>query len=210
VFAASLFTVSDLFVTHYVFLQPLVLAVVALALDAAVSAPTQPARTRLVLLRAARAGAAIVLLLWVILDLTSTIRYHHALSISGGLADHSDASYHLAYYLQYNGMGSPIALDWGLDAPVRYLTNGAVTPIEIFGYASPAAPDADFGARLASFLENPDNRYLLHAPSATVFAGRREAFLQAAQALGYRTALEQQFGQRDGTPLYEIWRAVLP
>jgi hypothetical protein len=57
VFAASLFTVSDLFVTHYVLLQPLVLAVVALALDAAGSAPTQPARTRVVLpTRGARRG----------------------------------------------------------------------------------------------------------------------------------------------------------
>ncbi len=202
VFAASLFTVSDLFVTHYVLLQPLLVAVVALALDAVV---TTRARN-LVPPRIAQAAVGIVLLLWIVLDLSSTIRYHYALSVSGGLADHSDAGYHLAYYLQYNGMGSPVVLDWGIDAPVRYLTNGAVTPIEIFGYESLAAPNAEFSARLAPFLDNPDNRYLLHAPSSTVFAGRREAFLQAVQDRGHHAAMEQQFGQRDGAPLYEIWR----
>jgi hypothetical protein len=31
-----------------------------------------------------------------------------------------------------------------MDATVRFLSRGTVTPIEIFGYASPAAPDADF------------------------------------------------------------------
>jgi hypothetical protein len=136
------------------------------------------------------------------------VRYHQALAASGGLADHSDASYHLAYHLRYNGMGAPVALDWGMDAPVRYLTAGTVTPIEIFGYASPAAPDEGFAARLAPFLDNPDNRYLLHAPGATVFAGRREAFLAHVAARGAEATLEASFGQRDGTPIYEIWRVA--
>jgi hypothetical protein len=152
----------------------------------------------------------LALLGWLALDLASTIRYHYTLSVSGGLAGHSDASYHLAYYLQYNGMGSPVVLDWGIDAPVRYLTSGAVTPLEIFGYASVAAPDSEFDARLAPFLDNLDNRYLLHAPSAAVFSGRREAFLRAIQARGYSAVLEQQFDQRDGAPLYEIWRVAAP
>jgi hypothetical protein len=212
VFAASLFTVSDLFVTHYILLQPLLIAVVALALAAAGGAGNSPAgrATAGITVRARRIAVGAVLLAWIALDLSTTIRYHYTLSVSGGLADHSDASYHLAYYLRYNGMGAPVVLDWGIDAPVRYLTAGAVTPIEIFGYASPAAPDAGFSTLLGSFLDNPDNRYLLHAPSATVFDGRREAFLQAVEMRGYQAVLEQQFGQRDGTPLYEIWRAGPP
>ena len=114
------------------------------------------------------------------LDVQTTVRYHQALAASGGLADHSDASYHLAYHLQNNGLGAPIALDWGMDAPVRYLTRGTVTPIEIFGYASPAEVDAGFAERLAPFLDNPDNVYLLHAPGFEVFHGRRAAFLAEA------------------------------
>ena len=212
VFAASLFTVSDLFITHYVFLQPLLVAVAALALAAAGGEGAGEVRHAAsgMTLRTRQIAVGAVLLAWIALDLSATVHYHYTLSVSGGLADHSDASYHLAYYLQYNGMGAPIALDWGIDAPVRYLTSGAVTPIEIFGYASPSAPDAGFDMRLGSFLDNPDNRYLLHAPSATVFDGRRAAFLQAVEARGHQAWLEQQFGQRDGTPLYEIWRAGPP
>jgi hypothetical protein len=218
VFAASLFTISDLFVTHYVLLQPLLVAVAALGLAACWAGKTAEQgghRTQNVAKTplpqtVRRAAVAAMLLLWISLDLAAAVRYHAALSVSGGLADHSDAGYHLAYYLQFNGMGAPIALDWGIDAPVRYLTNGAVTPLEIFGYAAVAAPDEGFDERLAPFLNNPDNRYLLHAPSATVFGGRREAFLRAVQARGATAELEQTFAQRDGAPLYEIWRIVGP
>ncbi|MCB0061372.1 MAG: hypothetical protein KDE19_04635, partial [Caldilineaceae bacterium] len=166
--AASLFTISDLFVTHYALLHPLLVAIIAIAFSALFWTNQSSAWWQ-------RLGYLCVLL-WFLLDLTATLRYHSALTRSGGLADHSDASYHLAYYLRYNGFGAPIALDWGFDATVRYLSQGTVTPIEIFGYASPQAPDADFAARLQPFLENSDNVYLLHVSHATVFAGRRERF----------------------------------
>lgn len=207
VFAASLFTISDLFVTHYVLLQPLLVGVAALGAGAWLEHP--PVRAGMTPPRSLSAMTPVLaglLAIWLVTDLGATLGYHRALAQSGGLADHSDASYHLAYHLQYNGMGAPIALDWGMDAPVRYLSQGTVTPIEIFGYASPDAPDAEFAARLAPFLENPDNTYLLHAPPATVFQGRREAFFAAIAAAGRTPMLEQQFAQRNGAPLYEIWR----
>lgn len=224
VFSASLFTVSDLFVTHYVLLQPLLICIVALALAALIGVDVLPTSNRFQPVshglapdfnrgraaRARRAAGVALLITWLALDLTTSLAYHRALAQSGGLADHSDASYHLAYHLQYNGMGAPIALDWGIDAPVRYLTRGSVTPIEIFGYGAPDAPDDQFAARLAPFLANPDNRYLLHAPTATVFAGRREAFTAAVQSAGLYAEIEQIFTQRDGVPLYEIWRVIAP
>ncbi len=193
--AASCFTISDLFVTHYALIQPLTVTVAALGLGLAWQ-------------RWGRLRWALLLLVvaWVALDLRPTLLYHQALGRSGGLADHSDASYHLAYHLRYNGLGAPIALDWGMDAPIRFLSENTVRPIEIFGYVSPAAPDENFVARLDSFLGNPDNVYLLHAPGQTVFAGRREAFQEALAAQGKSATLEQTFTQRDGTPLYELWR----
>lgn len=212
---ASVFTVSDLFITHYALLQPLVLAIAGLAMagGSGVPSPADGARPE----GSSRAGErpplgisqlliGAVFVAWVASDLASTVFYHRALAQSGGLADHSDASYHLAYHLRYNGMGAPLALDWGIDAPVRYLSQGAVTPIEIFGYASPAAPDDGFAARLAPFLENPDNVYLLHSEGATVFAGRRESFLEAATRAELRPVLERTFAQRDGMPLFELWK----
>lgn len=196
----SLFTVSDLFITHYALIQPVVIGVVALAAAFCLAgAAVRSIRWRMLVI-------SVVLGLWLVLDLTNTLHYHTALTRSGGLADHSDASYHLAYHLRYNGLGAPIALDWGFAAPVRYLSEGTVQPIEIFGYESFAGPDDAFLARLEPFLANPDNVYLLHAPVATVFAGRREAFFAEAARLGHELILEQTFTQRDGTPLYELWR----
>ena len=212
---ASVFTVSDLFITHYALLQPLMLAIAGLAMAGGLGLPSPDggAAPEIASRTKGRPSLAVSQLLigavfvaWVATDLASTVFYHRALAQSGGLADHSDAGYHLAYHLRYNGMGAPLALDWGIDAPVRYLSQGAVTPIEIFGYASPAAPDDGFAARLAPFLENPDNVYLLHSEGATVFAGRRESFLGAATQAGLRPVLERTFAQRDGTPLFELWK----
>ena len=203
----SLITISDLFITHYALMQPLIISTVALGLTAAVNGqstprwPSQSARLWLLI------G---IMLLWLGFDGRATVRYHATLRQSGGLADHSDFSYHLAYYLQYNGLGAPIALDWGLDAPVRYLSQGTVTPIEIFGYGSPTAPDPDFGQRLRLFLENPDNVYLLHTPAATSFQGRREQFFSAITQASRQAHLDMTFTQRDGTPLVELWRVLPP
>ncbi len=215
VVGASIFTVSALFITHYALVQPLLLAVIGLAMAAALGGPpdagryagehTPNAGTRSSLaISQLLIGAVFVA--WLAADLANTSFYHRALAESGGLADHSDATYHLAYDLRYNGMGAPLALDWGIDAPVRFLSQGTVTPIEIFGYASPTAPDDAFAARLAPFLENPDNVYLLHSEGATVFAGRRERFLAAAAQAGLTPVLERTFAQRDGTPLFELWK----
>ena len=198
--AASCFTISDLFITHYALLQPLTVTVAALGLALAWQR-WGPGRLGIV-----RWGVVALVMVWVALDVLPTLRYHQTLAQSGGLADHSDASYHLAYHLRYNGLGAPVALDWGMDATVRYLSENTVRPIEIFGYESPAAPDEQFVERLGIFLGNPDNIYLLHAPGQTVFAGRREVFLAEVAARGQRVTLERTFTQRDGTPLYELWR----
>ncbi len=195
----SLFTLSDLFITHYALVQPLIIAVIALAL-AAIASPQ----------RYIRLGLIALIVLWVAADLAATLRYHATLTRSGGLADHSDVTYHLAYALRYQGLGAPLALDWGFDAPVRYLSEGTVTPIELFGYRSPAAPDQEFGERLQLFLGNADNVYLLHTPDATIFQGRRQAFFAAVNAAGLHARLESSFAQRDGTPTIELWRVLPP
>jgi len=202
----SLFTVSDLFLTHYALLQPYVVGVVGIALGTICLYPGAGRRHSRGSARQNYVGATIVLTLWLIFDLTATLQTHQSLKRSGGLAGHSDAAYHLAYHLRYNGLGAPIALDWGFDATVRYLTENTVTPIEIFGYASPAEPDPEFAARLELFIHNPDNVYLLHPSDQTAFAGRRERFFQVAEANGLTPLLEATFSERDGAELVELWR----
>ena len=143
-----------------------------------------------------------------LLDLRATAAYHNALTRSGGLVDHSDASYRLAFDLRHGGLGAPIVLDWGLEAPIRFLSEGSVTPIEIFGYASLLEPDEGYRRRLELFLDNGDNVYLLRAPGNELFQGRRIAFERLVMERNGRLQREQIYSQRDGTPLYERWRVL--
>ena len=239
-FAGSLFTVSDLFITHYALLHPLVIAVTAIGLhemwgwlpSAGAADAGQPdpspgghrrawadARQRL-RRRAARVAKmpstgyasalrfliALLICAWALLDLRATAAYHSALTRSGGLVDHSDASYHLAFDLRYGGLGAPIVLDWGMEAPIRFLSEGSVTPLEIFSYASLLEPDEAFSQRLAPFLDSADNVYLLRSEGNELFRGRRAAFERLVTARNGRLQREEVYSQRDGTPLYERWR----
>lgn len=206
----SLFTVSDLFITHYALIHPLAVAVAGIALaslfDPPFSASYQASHGRSLGDYARSAILSGMILLWFAFDLSATVAYHRDLARSGGLADHADTTYRLAYHLRYNGLGAPIALDWGLDAPVRYLSEGTVQPIEIFGYTSLTEPDEDFVRRLEPFLANLDNVYLLRAPGQGIFQGRRQIFFEQVEALRRDAILEQTFAQRDGLPLFEVWR----
>lgn len=197
--ALSLVTVSDFFITHYSLLLPLLIGLTAIS-------GAEVAGRWLHTPRVTLGGMGAALALWVALNGAATVQYHRLLAESGGLADHSDASYTLAAWLWGNGHGAPIALDWGMDANVRFLSRGAVTPIEIFGYADPAAPDAGFGARVASYMGREDAVFLLRAPGNEVFAGRRAVFEAEAARQGATPALVESFAQRDGTPLFEVWR----
>ncbi|MEM7131130.1 MAG: hypothetical protein AAF702_32715 [Chloroflexota bacterium] len=205
-FLMSLFTISDLFVTHYALLHPLLVCGVALGLATLAAHRNLVVADKSRFLRLWDAIPISIVACWLVFDLTATLRYHQALNETGGLADHSDATYHLAYHLRYNGLGAPIVLDWGMDAPIRFLSQGTVRPIEIFGYDSPLAPDEGFVERVGVFLDNPHNVYLLHASNATVFAGRREQFLALAKERGLLAQQEATFAQRNGIPLFELWR----
>jgi len=200
--AQSAFTVSDLFITHYALLLPLIPLTAGVAAAGLMRLWGCPG-----LLRRSLAGLALLAaLIWAGGDLWTTLRYHRSLSVSGGRAAHSDAIYALAEYLEKGGLIAPLALDWGLDAPVRFLTAGRVNPIEVFGYADLAAPDPAFADRLTPFLDNPDNVYLAHAAGQTVFRGRVEAMTALARSRGLRVQEEARFAERDGTPLFVVYR----
>lgn len=141
----SSFTVSDLFVTHYAIVQPFVLLLVALALEVLLMAArgTDSSDTRRVWQAVAALGV-LALGLWLAGDLGTDVRYHRALAETGGLASHSDAVQALAQWLDQEGVMQPVALDWGIDAPVRYLTENRVRPLEVFGYEDIDVPDAGF------------------------------------------------------------------
>lgn len=193
----SSFTVSGLFVTHFYLILPFFPLLGA----AAASIIARHGRTPAIL-------ALAVLLVWGAGDLWNTIRYHQILAVSGGYAAHADTSYRLAEYLATQQITAPLALDWGIDAPIVYLSQGRVTPIEAFGYDRIDQPDAGFASRLAPFVADPTTVYLLHTPEYTVFQGRREALQALAASSGRHVETMTIFGERSGRPLVELVRLV--
>ena len=146
----------------------------------------------------------------IVLDLRATLAYHRALSISGGLGDHSNASYQLASdLLNSEELGELIVLDWGMAAQIRYLSKGRLNPIEIFGYASMHEPDDDFSKRLELYLHDEAHVYLLRDPSHEVFRGRRAVFENIAAEYDRCLSRQKIYFQGDGTPLYEQWRVLV-
>ena len=190
----SCFTVSALWFTHYAILTPL--PPLALAGGLAFIA-RQSGRER-----ALWPALAVLIMAIVGYDLLADIRYHTALAASGGYAAHSDASYKLAEALEQAGAGPAVALDWGIQAQVQFLTRGRVVPREIFGYDKLEEPDPAFGERLAPYLRDPRTIYVLHSYEQEVYRGRRFALEKEVGRAGKHSRLAQIIYERSGRPAY--------
>jgi hypothetical protein len=213
----SSFTVSGLFVTHFAILQPFVIVLIALsaayAFAGAVThrrmacASEQRASTIPHLWTVAMMAIALSLGVWTAIDLLTSIRYHAALAENGGHVTHSDAISRLAGWLDEREVKQPLALDWGLDAQIRYLTENRVEPLEIFGYDRLDAPDPGYEARAAQFLADPSRLYIARMPENTVFAGRREALEAFAATKGLKLAMVEAFYDRSGKTMFVLLAA---
>jgi hypothetical protein len=146
-------------------------------------------------------------LLLIATNLIVTIRYHLKLTESGGLSGHSDAIYDLGHWLATHPESNPtvVAMEWGLAAPIIYLTNGQVTPIEVFGYAW--QPDETLTNRLDDFIIQPNTLYLWRAPDEVIF-DRSQVFKTLYRPLNLEETIEAAFYERSGRPVLGITRLV--
>jgi hypothetical protein len=202
--AQSAFTVSDLFITHYALAVPLIPLAAGLVVGAAGRLGAGQVRRMLV------AVPLLMALLWAGGDLRTTLRYHQALARTGGHSAHSSAVYDLAAVLEENAAGPVVALDWGIDAPVRFLTVGQVAPQEVFGYEHLDRPDPGFAERVRPFLEDPSTLYVAHTPGDTVFRGRVEALETLAAERGMQLQEVGRVAERSLRPLFLIYRVTGP
>jgi 4-amino-4-deoxy-L-arabinose transferase-like glycosyltransferase len=208
---ASIATVSALWITHFAILMPwpaLALAVGSwFILDPSPSgrgASLSPFPGR----EGGRGGRSALLLglgLLLALNLANSLRYHMALAESGGLSSHSDAIYDLSAWLAQRAGGPVVAMDWGLAAPVIYLSGGRVMPVEIFGY------DWQSDVQLSSWLENyiaqPATLYLWRAPDEIIF-DRSADFKALYRPKDLEETIEEAFYERSGRPLLGVTRLV--
>ncbi len=188
----SIVTVSALWITHFAVMMPF--PAIALAVTG-----TELWHE----MRSNRAvGFALALMLAAVLlgDGITTIRYHRALAVSGGLGDHSDAVYDMVDWLAQNTANRPVvAMDWGLSAPVTFLTAGAVTPVEVFGYDW--GDVRRFDAIIGEHLQPHGAIFLWRAPDIVIF-DRSPAFKSLYQPHNLEEDILAAFYDRSGKPLY--------
>jgi hypothetical protein len=190
----SAFTVSDLWITHYVILLPW--PQVLLAASLGLWAHQLSGRLKI--------APLLVALTLLFSNLWVDGAYHRALTRSGGYSHHSDAIYQLADYLEERE-GPVIAMDWGIRNNVLFLTQGRVDPQELFGFDWEADPG--FRERLTSYLSDPRTLYLFHSPEETVFE-RRQAFESLVRERGLEVRGEKVFLDRSGKQIFVILRVV--
>jgi len=132
-------------------------------------------------------------------DLWVDVRYHRALARSGGHGEFSSAIYDLAAYLDERRITQPYALDSGFTWTIMILTQGRVEPREI------PETGADLAAAVQAVLAASDPVLLVLEEEGN--SPHEPAPLELLVSSSGRTLrLEQTFTERDGTPVYYVFR----
>jgi hypothetical protein len=215
--AASVFTPTALWFTHLAILTPWpVLAIAAIAdlvarragLDRFSLAWPRPLRSRP---WAAQLGLGLIAMLalagmLIHDDLEVDIAYHRDLQKLGGKGDHTQASYRLVEYLQAHGFTKTVAMDWGIQDVVQFLSQGEINPDEIFGYEDQDDVDPAFAIRVQERLDDPDIVYIFRTQPH--FQNRWEAF-KAIVGSEDRTLIEEQvIYDWAATPIFRLVRVA--
>lgn len=195
----SCFTVSIAEATRLLILLPIPQLLIA---GFAVFGSRWLARKLRARLRPALTAAGVVTLLFVplmVCDLWVDVQYHRALARSGGHGDFSSAIYDLAAYLDERGITQPYALEPGSTWTIVILTQGRVEPLEI------PETGADLAATVQEVLAALDPVLLVRDEEGNP-AHQLASLEQLVSASGRTLRLEQTFTQRDGTPVYYVFR----
>jgi len=188
-------TVSGLWPEHYLLLLPFPQLSIALGLDLL--------RRHLRSRRLVAWLPFLVLAVLVAGQLRIDLLYHRSLARSGGFSAHSDANYKLAQYL-HSKERPVVAMDWGIRAPVQFLTQGQINPVERFGFQSLDRPPDGFAADMTPYLEDRDTYYIFHAPVETIYKGRREAFEELVLQRGLVPDGKRIIYDRSARPLFVV------
>jgi hypothetical protein len=99
-------------------------------------------------------------------------------------------------------------MDWGFNYNIEVLTRNEIKPIEIFVYPEGEFdPLIRFEKNLNYAFKNPNNVYIFSSEQLSVFK-RFDFFEQTAKNSGKQAILEKTFTQRNGDPVYHIYKVV--
>lgn len=197
-FAMTLFTPGVLAPPHLLVLWP------GFALISAVAAAR--------LWRSSRPGRVLAAALLASLALSSIkvdLDYGRTLRTTGGAGLQSDAMYRLVAYLEEHHIERPLCLGWGSRVNIYFLTKGRIRPRDAHRFS------LGINSRLLRVYEDalrdPSNRYILLAdsvrPNLEREYGYDVAFRAVARKMGKRLALEREFRDREGAPIFLLYRA---
>ena len=139
-------------------------------------------------------------------DVEVDLAYHRDLARVGGKGDHTHASYRLVDYLEENGVQVAVAMDYGIQDVVQFLTAGGINPPEIFGYADREQPDPGFELRVQEQLGDPEAVYVFRVEP--LFKLRWETFEAIATRAGREVVEESVIYDWSARPIYRLVRAV--
>ena len=115
-------------------------------------------------------------------DLEVDLAYHNELALIGGKGDHTYASYRLVEYLKEQQHADVVAMDFGIQDIVQFLSAGEINPPEIFGYEDRENPDPAFAIRVREQLEHAGTVYVFRVEPH--FQNRWQAFQEIVAAEG--------------------------
>jgi hypothetical protein len=215
--AMSIFTPTALWHTHLAILTPWPYLAIAAIGDMAVRRlgldrlhlARLPVFARQIGGTACSLGLLALLALCIMLahdDLEVDEAYHRELARIGGKFDHTHASYRLVEYLEANQITDVVAMDWGIQDVVQFLSEGEINPPEIFGHLDRDSVDPAFAIRVREQLENPDVVYVFHTHPH--FRNRAEAFAAIVAAEGKRRETEATIYDWSGGKIFALVRVV--
>jgi 4-amino-4-deoxy-L-arabinose transferase-like glycosyltransferase len=212
---ASAFTPTGLLFTHLAILVPWPILVVSVTadlvarrsgLDRVSLARTREWRNRS-WAAASSLGTVVILALTGMLiydDLRVDTAYHRDLRRIGGVGDHTSASYTLVRYLETEGISDVVAMDWGIQDVVQFLSEGQINPPQLSSYEDIDREDGAFALRVREHLNNPDTVYVFHV--GAVFKNRWEAFQHIAEQEGRAPVEIKVVHDRAAIPIFRLVR----
>jgi hypothetical protein len=138
-------------------------------------------------------------------DLEVDAAYHRELEIVGGKVDHTNASYRLVEYLEMHGITDVVAMDYGIQDVVQFLSEGTINPAEIFGHEDREKVDLAFPIRVREQMQNPQAVFVFH-DTYPEFRNRWEAFQEIVAEEGRRWTEEQIIYDWSAIPVFRLVR----
>jgi hypothetical protein len=132
--------------------------------------------------------------------------YFYQLTHYGALRSWSDAIYQLSGEVGRMQSARFVVDDWGIDNPLLVLSDGHL-PL-VLPDDSLLAPGITEAARAWDAARLADDVWIGHTPEYQQIAGVNERIVQAARSAGFEKQIIKTVPDRNGRPVFEIFRFV--